>query len=158
MVQESQTNNSNIACETYGFNVKIILKLTDFDQKQAEKTFLILDQAHTTLDTSIHKVMLLLNNPIVFKQKILFLGDDDLTSLALMMAFKKPGHYCKNNIYVKDIDKELLEFIREVSKENNFIINTEFVDLKHSNKYAKSFDVILTDPPYTFDGLKLFLS
>ncbi|MBD2816190.1 adenosylmethionine decarboxylase [Xenorhabdus sp. Flor] len=118
----------------------------------------LLDQAHATLDTSIRRVMLLLNNPIVFKQKILFLGDDDLTSLALMMAFKKLGNYCKDNIYVKDIDKELLEFIKEVSKENNFIINTEYVDLKHSDKYAKYFDVILTDPPYTFSGLKLFLS
>ncbi|PHM36599.1 adenosylmethionine decarboxylase [Xenorhabdus innexi] len=118
----------------------------------------LLDQAHATLDTSIRRVMLLLRNPIVFKQKILFLGDDDLTSLALMMAFKKLGHYGHENIYVKDIDKELLKFIENVAKENNFTINTEYLNLKEPNKYVRSFDVILTDPPYTFSGLKLFLS
>ncbi|WP_340608577.1 adenosylmethionine decarboxylase [Xenorhabdus bharatensis] len=118
----------------------------------------LLDQAHATLDTSVRRVMLLLKNPIIFKQKILFLGDDDLTSIALMMAFKKLGHHDNKNIHVKDIDEELLKFIGYVSAKNNFTINTEYLNLKESNKYARIFDVILTDPPYTLSGLKLFLS
>ncbi|PHM72971.1 S-adenosylmethionine decarboxylase proenzyme [Xenorhabdus sp. KJ12.1] len=118
----------------------------------------LLDQAHATLDTSVRRVMLLLKNPIIFKQKILFLGDDDLTSVALMMAFKKLGHYDHKNIHVKDLDEDLLKFIEDVSMKNGFTINTEYLDLKEPNKYVRSFDVILTDPPYTFSGLKLFLS
>ncbi|BET96654.1 adenosylmethionine decarboxylase [Xenorhabdus taiwanensis] len=122
------------------------------------KINVLLDQAHATLETSIRRVMLLLNNPRVFKQNILFLGDDDLTSLALMMAFKKLGHDCSENIFVKDIDQDLLIFIRDVAEQNNFVINTEYLDLKLSNIYTKDFDIVLTDPPYTLSGLKLFLS
>ncbi|PHM69266.1 adenosylmethionine decarboxylase [Xenorhabdus kozodoii] len=118
----------------------------------------MLDQAHATIETSIRRVMLLLNNPCIFKQKILFLGDDDLTSLVLMMAFKKLGHYNPKSIFVKDIDKALLYFIKSVSEQNNFVINTEYRDLKYPNEYTKQFDIILTDPPYTLSGLKLFLS
>lgn len=43
MIQESQTDNNSIAREIYESNIKIILKLTDFNQKQAEQTFLILE-------------------------------------------------------------------------------------------------------------------
>ncbi|AOM39580.1 adenosylmethionine decarboxylase [Xenorhabdus hominickii] len=125
---------------------------------QRPQVNVMLDQAHATLETSIRRVMLLLKNPSIFKQKFLFLGDDDLTSLALMMAFKKLGHHRSQNIFVKDIDQNLLEFIKYVSGQNDFFINTEYIDLKQSNKYAKEFDIILTDPPYTLSGLKLFLS
>ncbi|PHM74566.1 adenosylmethionine decarboxylase [Xenorhabdus kozodoii] len=118
----------------------------------------LLDQAHATLETSVQRVMLLLNNPKIFKQNILFLGDDDLTSLALMMAFKKLGHDCSKNIFVKDIDQDLLTFIRDIAEQNNFVINTEYLDLKLANVYTKNFDIVLTDPPYTLSGLKLFLS
>ncbi|KMJ43566.1 adenosylmethionine decarboxylase [Xenorhabdus khoisanae] len=122
------------------------------------KVNVLLDQAHATLETSIRRVMLLLNNPRVFKQNILFLGDDDLTSLALMMAFKKLGYDSSKNIFVKDIDQSLLTFIRDVAEQNDFVINTEYLDLKLSNAYTKNFDIVLTDPPYTLSGLKLFLS
>ncbi|WP_338803026.1 adenosylmethionine decarboxylase [Xenorhabdus griffiniae] len=122
------------------------------------KVNVLLDQAHATLETSIRRVMLLLNNPRVFKQNILFLGDDDLTSLALMMAFKKLGYNCSKNIFVKDIDQDLLTFIQDVAEQNDFVINTEYLDLKLANSYAKNFDIVLTDPPYTLNGLKLFLS
>ncbi|KLU14406.1 MULTISPECIES: adenosylmethionine decarboxylase [Xenorhabdus] len=118
----------------------------------------LLDQAHATLETSIRRVMLLLNNPRVFKQNILFLGDDDLTSLALMMAFKNLDYDGSKNIFVKDIDQDLLTFIRDVAEKNDFVINTEYLDLKLSNVYTKNFDIVLTDPPYTLSGLKLFLS
>ncbi|OTA16738.1 S-adenosylmethionine decarboxylase proenzyme [Xenorhabdus beddingii] len=118
----------------------------------------MLDQAHGTLETAIRRVMLLLKNPNIFKQKILFLGDDDLTSLALGIALKMLGHYNSQNICVKDIDKELLEFIKSVSEKNDFIINTEYIDLKNAHGYTGKFDIILTDPPYTLSGLKLFLS
>jgi S-adenosylmethionine decarboxylase proenzyme len=118
----------------------------------------LLDQAHATLATSIRRVMLLLNNPNTFKQNILFLGDDDLTSLALMMAFKKLGHHASENIFVKDIDQGLLTFIQQTAKKNNFVINTAQLELKLANQYAKNFDIVLTDPPYTLSGLKLFLS
>ncbi|WP_267881304.1 bis-aminopropyl spermidine synthase family protein [Xenorhabdus nematophila] len=43
-------------------------------------------------------------------------------------------------------------------KKNDFVINTEYLDLKRANIYNKDFDIIWTDPPYTLSGLKLFLS
>ncbi|CCW30959.1 putative Adenosylmethionine decarboxylase [Xenorhabdus nematophila F1] len=147
--------SSNEEREEFANELSVLLEPIYNNRPQVN---VLLDQAHATLETSISRVMLLLNNPRVFKQNILFLGDDDLTSLALMMAFKKLGHYSSKNIFVKDIDQNLLTFIQDVAKKNDFVINTEYLDLKRANIYNKDFDIIWTDPPYTLSGLKLFLS
>ncbi|KHD29254.1 bis-aminopropyl spermidine synthase family protein [Xenorhabdus nematophila] len=88
--------SSNEEREEFANELSVLLEPIYNNRPQVN---VLLDQAHATLETSISRVMLLLNNPRVFKQNILFLGDDDLTSLALMMAFKKLGHYSSKKYF-----------------------------------------------------------
>ncbi len=83
--------------------------------------------------------------------KLLFLGDYDLTSLASLPLAKN----CE--IWVLDVDKEVLEVIE---KESRGAIATVEHNLLNPlpKRLIKSFDVVFTDPPYTPQGVTLFLS
>ncbi|WML34856.1 bis-aminopropyl spermidine synthase family protein [Clostridium sp. OS1-26] len=91
------------------------------------------------------------------------MGDDDLVSIALGFLLKKlfiNMEYCKTMIYVVDIDKRILDYIMEVAEEEKLPIKCEHVDLRLplSKKFRNQFDCFFTDPPYTLQGMKLFLS
>ncbi|MDC9588852.1 TetR/AcrR family transcriptional regulator [Xenorhabdus sp. XENO-10] len=43
MIQESQKDDSHLACEIYQSHIQMITQLTGFDQKQAEQVFLVLE-------------------------------------------------------------------------------------------------------------------
>lgn len=87
-------------------------------------------------------------------KNILFLGDDDFTSLACA-SMQESG-----DITVLDIDRRILKTIKRLSDKNDFGISTIHYDARNTlpeNFYGK-FDVIFTDPPYTPKGVSLFLS
>jgi hypothetical protein len=83
--------------------------------------------------------------------KILFVGDDDLVSLGLHLL----GY---SNISVLDFDRDLLMKIRQVSRDR---VETRRFDLQrvYSGELPRlraDFDLVVTDPPYTEDGLRIF--
>jgi predicted methyltransferase len=82
-------------------------------------------------------------------------GDSDLTSIAL--AIMVPA---LTRITVFEIDTRIKEIIDLANKELN--LDIEFVehDLREPvpKEYIGQFDCFLTDPPYTLEGLKLFIS
>jgi len=82
---------------------------------------------------------------------VLFVGDDDLISVILSLI----GY---SNIAVIDLDEELLGIISSTSR--NKVKAIKF-DLKkvYKNKYPplkSNFDIFVTDPPYSEDGLRIF--
>ncbi|UCC19223.1 MAG: adenosylmethionine decarboxylase [Promethearchaeota archaeon] len=113
-----------------------------------------LDQSHADFSTIVKKVLYLLKKGDIEGRKIIFLGDDDVISLALGMT------KLADEISVVDIDKRVLEFISQSSEnlkyENFNVINH---DLRESCPKAimNKFDVVVMDPPYTIEGLRLFL-
>lgn len=115
-----------------------------------------LDQSHATPDTAIRKALLLLEKGLLH-ESILFIGDDDLISIACMLVryryfddIEKLG-----DIMVLDIDKRYLEYIDEQS---NGIIDTLEYDVRNDlpttlqNQYHTAF----TDPAYTVNGISAF--
>lgn len=87
-------------------------------------------------------------------KKILFLGDDDFTSIAassLQLA---------DQITVLDIDRKVLSRISQIAKAEKYDIETDIYDARNllPKKYINLFDIVLTDPPYTPEGIELFLS
>ena len=103
---------------------------------------LLFDQRPVTLETTINRVLYMLSKNDVIGKKVVFLGDDDLTSLAL-------GLYNKDtNITVLDVDKRLVDFINDMSKKYNLNIEAyeynviDYLDKKYKGKY----DVVMTDP------------
>ncbi|OGC50505.1 hypothetical protein A2716_04860 [candidate division WWE3 bacterium RIFCSPHIGHO2_01_FULL_40_23] len=112
------------------------------------------DQFYSTEDTQVKRIKFLMENEAYEDASILFLGDDDLTSLCLLEigAFK--------NVAVCDIDPSQLSFIESVAKKKSFDIQLYYADLREGlpKDLIESYDVVFSDPPYTPSGFKLFLS
>jgi predicted methyltransferase len=113
------------------------------------------DQFLATPRTSYMKSKILMEKGLVEGKSIAFLGDDDLNSLCLASmdsSFKE--------IYVFDIDDEILEKIKKGSEEMGFNnIKTIKYDARKELEgiYEGRFDVVVFDPPYTRNGAALFL-
>jgi len=110
-----------------------------------------LDQFGATEETLVARVNFLASRGFLTNSKILFLGDYDLTSLASLPKAKN------TEIWVLDLDGDVLEVIKRESKEAIRIIKH---NLRSPTPYRliTSFDAIFTDPPYTPEGVSLFLS
>ncbi len=113
-----------------------------------------LDQFNATINTLLRRVLFLERENALSNSKILFLGDYDMTSLA---AAKKGG---PKEIHVVDIDDQLLSLIQNIADEHSFQIKTHHQDLRlgFPSELLSSFDVVFTDPPFTINGAKLFLT
>ncbi|MHA2364487.1 MAG: bis-aminopropyl spermidine synthase family protein, partial [Candidatus Hodarchaeales archaeon] len=112
-----------------------------------------LDQSRATFETQLKRFLLLLKNGDIEGRKILFLGDDDATSLLLSVSKIK----CK--IFVIDIDERILSYLSEATQTIGGIqIKTLLHDLRDQlpENWQHSFDVVFTDPPYTQPGANLF--
>jgi len=86
--------------------------------------------------------------------KIIFFGDDDLTSIALALTYRF------SEIIVLDIDERILKFIDEISKKEKLNIKTIQHNLiqplpKILLKLKPNF--IFFDPPYTPSAVKIWL-
>lgn len=84
----------------------------------------------------------------------MFLGDDDFTSVAVA------GLNLAHQVTVLDIDQRILETIGQISTEKELEIKTMAGDVRKPlpPEVIKGFDVVFTDPPYTPEGVSLFLS
>jgi predicted methyltransferase len=113
-----------------------------------------LDQAHATPETALRRALYMLEEGDLEGREVLFLGDDDLTSVAAGLLGVARG------ITVIDIDGRLLGAIEEISDREKLGIECVLHDLRESLEegLVGRFDVVLTDPPYTLPGLRLFLS
>jgi predicted methyltransferase len=113
-----------------------------------------IDQAYGKPITALKRALLMLQNDDLENRNVLLLGDDDFTSLAIAMITKNV------HITVIDIDKRLLEVIEKIAHIEKYPINCIHLDLRNEipSNMKNTFDTILTDPPYTITGLKLFLS
>jgi predicted methyltransferase/ribosomal protein S18 acetylase RimI-like enzyme len=113
-----------------------------------------LDQAHGTPETALLRALYMLEKGDVEGRGILFLGDDDFTSIAVGLL------RAAREIMVVDVDSRLLEAIRLVSDQESLDIACVEANLRHPlpRHLHQTYDVVFTDPPYTISGLTLFLS
>jgi hypothetical protein len=131
----------------------IVEKLEEY-AKQRPRPYTWLDQAFGTPETAILRALFMLEEGDVEGRRIIFLGDDDLTSIAtgLLRASRE--------IMVIDVDDRLLNLIRDISRQEGLNIECVHHDLRDPlpSELMNRYDVVFTDPPYTVEGLKLFLS
>ncbi len=113
-----------------------------------------LDQAFATPETALRRALYMLGEGDLEGRDVLFLGDDDLTSVAVSLL------NVARRITVIDIDKRLLDVIVNISRNNGFSIECIQHDLRDPlpEQLHGKYDVAFTDPPYTVPGLKLFIS
>ncbi len=112
-----------------------------------------LDQFWATEDTVLRRAVLLGTIPGISQKKLLFLGDDDLTSVAFTLLFKA------ERVTVVDIDSRLLRFLEIVVQKEGLPIKFFEHDLRSPlpKSEFKRYDVSFFDPPYTPEAVNTWL-
>jgi predicted methyltransferase len=122
-----------------------------------------LDQSHATPETALRRALLMYENDALEGRDILILGDDDLLSVALGLLRKTltvGEGAASGRITALDVDRRLVDYISEVSEREGIGLESIPYDLRQPLPEALEarFDVFATDPPYTAEGLELFVS
>ena len=120
-----------------------------------------LDQTHCTVDTKLGRVLRLHQARALAGQRIVLLGDDDLISVAIGRFAALTGSAAAiRRLVVVDTDPDILRWIDQHVAGTGANVETVEHDLRQPLPAALtgSFDVVLTDPPYTVAGAELFLS
>ncbi|MHA1448035.1 MAG: adenosylmethionine decarboxylase [Candidatus Hodarchaeales archaeon] len=133
---------------------------TDFDELHSEIAGILerrpdprfdLDQSRADSMTVTKRVIYMLRNGDIEGRKIIFLGDDDGTSLAASILGAK--------VTVLEIDARIVKYLEKESIKLDLkdfeLIHHDLAEPVPVN-IQKKFDVFFTDPPYTVPGLKLF--
>ena len=119
----------------------------------APRSDLHLDHVSATPLTCAKRALFLAGRYDLSAAEILFLGDHDLTSVALAHI------YPDLPIAVVDVDERILDYIGTLATEYGWNIRTTFADLRVElpRSLEERFDLVFTDPPYTPTGIRLFL-
>ncbi len=135
-------------------NQNAIKEIINKYQKNRPKPDRNLDQFNATIATTVKRVAKLARNGDLAGKEIAFLGDDDLVSIGAALT-----HQCKK-ITVFEIDDRLSNLITQISQENNLNIEVVKQDLRQliDKSYFGKYDLVFTDPPYTKEGINLFLN
>lgn len=115
---------------------------------------LFFDQRPITYKTSIKRVEYLLNRNDVYNKKIVFLGDDDLTSIALALTKVK----CE--IVALDVDERLVNFINQIAQKYNLNLKAYVYNAlnKTDSCLKHKFDCLMTDPTPEKIPFSLFMN
>jgi len=114
-----------------------------------------LDQCHCTPKTKLRRALAMHEADAIAGRRIVLLGDDDLMSVALLRFTRAFGIRIAELVVV-DVDERLVDFIRHELADAPFPFRCVRADLREP--FAGSFDTVVTDPPYTPTGAKLFLA
>jgi predicted methyltransferase len=114
-----------------------------------------LDQCHCTPKTKLRRVLAMHAADAVNGRRILLLGDDDLISVALLRFVRELGGTI-DELVVADVDARLLGFIAAELRDAPFPVRCVEWDFREPR--PGRFDTVVTDPPYTAAGAKLFLA
>jgi predicted methyltransferase len=120
-----------------------------------------LDQCHCTVETKLRRVLALYGADALVGRRILVLGDDDLTSLAIRSVVRRFGSRSTiASLTVLDVDPDVVAFARKELAASPFPVSCVRHDLREPipPRLAGAFDTVVTDPPYTAAGARLFLS
>ncbi|MCP2168628.1 GNAT family N-acetyltransferase [Goodfellowiella coeruleoviolacea] len=121
---------------------------------------LALDQSLCTPETKVRRVVTLLRAGVLPGGSLLLVGDDDLISLAIAVVGDVLGSPLVDRLAVVDISERILDHIVAVSSELGVRVEAVQHDLRQPlpNQLRGQFDAAMTDPPYTPEGARLFLS
>ncbi len=120
-----------------------------------------LDQCHCTYQTKLRRVLALHEADALVGRRILLLGDDDLTSVAIQSVVRHFGSPATiAELAVVDVDPAVVDFVCRELAEAPFPVACLQHDLRRPlpDRFRARFDTVFTDPPYTVEAARLFLS
>jgi predicted methyltransferase len=117
-----------------------------------------LDQSHATPETVLKRAVYLYEHDAIEGRDVLFLGDDDLTSLAVGLFAAHCGISVR--LTVLEFDHRLVDYLQVAAEQARLPLRVLAHDLREEipGDFIGRFDTFLTDPPYTRSGLNLFVS
>ena len=145
-------------CEGNCFNKQsfqeVILKFKEIikDRPVAIPEF---DQGVVTIETIRNRINFIYYKGDLENKNIVLIGDDDLTSIALALT------NLPEKILVLEADQRLVDYINNKSKSlglDNLKAVTYNVEWPVDKNLRNSFDVFLSDPVETIQGITLFIS
>ena len=112
-----------------------------------------LDHVAATPETALKRALYMRDEFDLGCARVLMLGDHDMTSVALALACPEA------QVTVVDIDERILTFLQTVRRDQSLPITPLFADLRVHlpRSLASAFDLVFTDPPYSVEGVRLFL-
>ncbi len=123
------------------------------------------DQSKNTVETAIQRAGYFYDTGALEGKDVLFVGDDDFTSVSVGLLSKiyfpsEKVTLIPKSITVIDIDQRILDEIKKIYSEFEIEIKCIHYDLRDRipESLINNFDTIITDPPYSLNGLSLFLS
>ena len=145
------------ACSGRGISIedfKDLLK--DFEEIVKERPIpkQEFDQAFVTPETVIARLAFMVSRGDLVNKEIFVIGDDDLTSVALMLS------NLPKRITVIDIDRRLTNFIEKIAGKmgyENIDILTFDIREQLPDHLKNRFDTFITDPPETIYAIKAFV-
>lgn len=113
-----------------------------------------LDHVPATPATAIRRALWMDGSFDLAGSTLLCIGDHDLTSIATCLV--NPDV----KVIVVDIDENLLSFIDQEASRRGLNIQTAYADFRLGipSLALESADLVFTDPPYTPEGVRLFLA
>lgn len=143
--------SENVIDEKY-FSRKLLQIFSEIE-KERPRPKRELDQFLATPETMVKRALYLHKNNEIYKRKVLLLGDDDLTSVAISLL------NTADKIQVVDIDEEVLTNLQKIVQKYNLPVEISQADFRTDKleNLNEQFDLIFTDPPYTTAGISLFL-
>jgi N4-bis(aminopropyl)spermidine synthase len=134
---------------------EVVARLNEIRKKHSLNPVREYDQWFATAETSVNKAKALVSKGLGEGKNIALFGDDDLVSITLVLMGVK-----FSKITVFDIDKNLLstleKILNDLKVKNVFTVLYDARD-EFDAKDLETYDVVLTDPPYTRTGVALFL-
>ncbi|MEO5375211.1 MAG: bis-aminopropyl spermidine synthase family protein [Alphaproteobacteria bacterium] len=118
-----------------------------------------LDQAPCTPDTALRRALAMHAAGAVDGRAIVFLGDDDSVSVAVALLARHIGA-SPRRLTVLEVDPGRLAHLEGARRSHGLDIDLVEADLRSPlpEPFREAFDVFETDPPYTLDGMTLFVS
>lgn len=112
-----------------------------------------LDHVSATAETALRRALFLATRFDLRHRTLLCVGDHDLTSLAV--ALVRP----EARVLVVDLDERVLAHIDAVAARLGLPVRTHTADLRLGlpASLREGADLVFTDPPYTPDGVDLFV-
>ncbi|MBU5347845.1 bis-aminopropyl spermidine synthase family protein [Paenibacillus lautus] len=140
----------------------VLARLTEILEQRPQVDVQI-DQSQCTVETSLRRAVLCLREHSLIGKNILCVGDDDLVSISLGLLLKRLFPNAKDQraaITVMDIDERFLRFIQGAAAKEGLLVTCRHIDLRQPlpEGWNGQYDCFFTDPPYTLQGLTLFLS
>ncbi|RNL86509.1 bis-aminopropyl spermidine synthase family protein [Halostreptopolyspora alba] len=112
-----------------------------------------LDHVSATAETALRRGVLLASRFSLTGARLLCVGDHDLTSLAATLVSPQV------RATVVDLDERVLDYVDKAATRLGLPVHCHFTDLRLGLPAAvrAQCDVALTDPPYTPEGVELFV-